>query len=40
MYFKKNKKMRNSTPIFNLIVYFAMIWAFFYFASKGWSSGK
>jgi len=27
-------------PILSLALYFAMIYAFFYFAGKGWSSGK
>lgn len=37
---KFKKKDMTNNPILSLVVYFAMIFAVFYFASKGWSEGK
>jgi len=31
--------MKNATPL-ALVLYFAMIYGIFYFASKGWSAGE
>ena len=28
------------SPLISLVVYFAMIYGIFYFASKGWSKGE
>ena len=32
--------MNNQGTIIGLVVYFAMIYGVFYFASKGWDKGK